>query len=139
MTDRREYEARQAASVAADAAIAQAAGVTVAKLVERPVCLVTSFTERADLPPGALLCRMSAEVAATLAGIGLHEPISLRQLPGKWWIADIDAAAENPNFEPGGCMVTKIVRTEDLQHRFGQYYCQVVAGPFAKPPSKPER
>ncbi len=105
MSDRSEYQARQAASVAADDAIAKAAGVTACKVIERPVCLVTSFAERADLPPGALLYRMSPEIAATLAGIGLHEPVSLRHLPGKWWIAEIDAAAENSSFEPGGCMI----------------------------------
>ncbi len=135
MSDRSEYQARQAASVAADDAIAKAAGVTACKVIERPVCLVTSFAERANLPPGALLCRMSPEIAATLAGIGLHEPVSLRHLPGKWWIADIDAAAENPSLEPGGCMVRKVVSTEGLQHRFGRYFCQVVAGPFAERPS----
>ena len=134
MSDRSEYQARQAASVAADDAIAKAAGVTACKVIERPVCLVTSFAERADLPPGALLYRMSPEIAATLAGIGLHEPVSLRHLPGKWWIAEIDAAAENSGFEPGGCMVRKVVSTEELQQRLGGYFCQVVAGPFAERP-----
>lgn len=128
-------EARQAASIAADDAIARAAGVTAARIVERPVCLVSSFAERADLPPGALLCRMSAEVTVMLAKMGLHEPVSLRQLPGKWWMADIDAAAENPNFEPGGCMVRKVVSTEELLHRFGGYFCRVIVGPFSCPPS----
>ena len=132
MGDRSEYQARQAASVAADDAIARAAGVTAAKAVERPVCLVTSFAERADLPPGALLCRMSPEIAATLAGMGLHEPVSLRNLPGRWWVVDVDAAAENPNFEPGGCTVRKMVTTEELQHRFGGYFCQVIEGPFSE-------
>lgn len=130
MTDRSEYEARQAAAVDADDAIAQAAGVTAAKDVERPVCLVTSFAERADLPSGALLCRMSAEVAVRLAGMGLHEPVSLRGLPGRWWVVDVDAAAENPNFEPGGCAVRKVVTTEDIQHRYSAYYCQAIEGPY---------
>ncbi len=134
MSDRSEYQARQAASVAADDAIAKAAGVTACKVIERPVCLVTSFAERADLPPGALLYRMSPEIAATLAGIGLHEPVSLRHLPGKWWIAEIDAAAENSSFEPGGCMVRKVVSTEELLQRLGGYFCHVVAGPFAERP-----
>ena len=133
MSDRREYEARQAASVAADDAIARAAGVTAGKLVERPVCLVTSFTERADLPPGALLCRMSAEVAATLAGIGLHEPVSLRQLPGKWWIANVDLASVNPGFEAGGGNTRVVASSEELDHRYGDGYCEVVGGPFNHP------
>lgn len=134
MGDRSEYEARQAASSAADDAIARAAGVTAGKAVERPVCLATSFAERADLPAGALLCLMSQAVAASLATMGLHEPVSLRNLPGRWWVVDVDAAAENPNFEPGGCMVRKMVTTEELQHRFGGYYCQVIEGPFPDPP-----
>ncbi len=133
MSDRSEYQARQAASVAADDAIAKAAGVTACKVIERPVCLVTSFAERADLPPGALLCRMSPEIAATLAGMGLHEPVSLRHMPGKWWVVDVDAAAENPNFEPGGCTVRKMVTTEELQHRFGGYFFRVIGGPFSEP------
>lgn len=135
MSDRSEYQARQAASVAADDAIARAAGVTACKMIESPVCLVTSFAERADLPSGALLCRMSPEIAATLAGMGLHEPVSLRHLPGKWWIADIDAAAENPSLEPGGGMVRKVVSTEELQQRLGGYFCQLVAGPFSEFPN----
>lgn len=133
MNDRREYEACQAASVAANDAIDRAAGVTAAKTVARPVCLVTSFTERADLPLGTLLCRMSNEVASTLAGMGLHEPVSLRHLPGKWWVVDVDAAAENPNFESGCCMVRKVVSTADMQCRFAGYFCQVVGGPFPEP------
>ncbi len=136
MSDRSEYQARQAASVAADDAIAKAAGVTACKVIERPVCLVTSFAERADLPPGALLCRMSPEIAATLAGMGLHEPVSLRNLHGKWWIAEIDAAAENSSFEPGGGVLRQVVTTGELQHRFAGYFCQVIAGPFSEPPAE---
>ena len=134
MSDRSEFRARQAASVAADDAIAKAAGVTACKVIERTVCLVPSFAERADLPPGALLCRISPEIVATLVGMGLHVPVSLRQLPGKWWIADIDAAAENNSFEPSGCMVRRVVSTEELQQRLGGYFFQVVAGPFAERP-----
>lgn len=130
MSERSDYEARQAASVAADDVIARAAGETACKVIERSVCLVTSFAERADLPPGALLCRMSPEIAATLAGMGLHEPVSLRHLAGKWWVADIDAAAENHSFEPGWCMVRKVVSTEEVQQRLGGYFCQVIEGPY---------
>lgn len=139
MSDRSEYQERQAASIAADDAIARAAGVTACKAIERPVCLVTSFAERADLPPGALLCRMSPEIAAALSRMGLHEPVSLRHLPGKWWIADIDAAAENSSFEPGGCMVRKVVTTEALQRRYSQDYCLVIGGPFSERPRQFER
>lgn len=134
MSDRSDYEARQAASVAAGDAIARAAGVTTAKIVERPVCLVSTFAERADLPPGALLCGMTQEVVASLATMGLHEPVSLRNLPGRWWVVDVDAAADNPSLEPGGCMVRKVVSTEELLQRLGGYFCHVVAGPFAERP-----
>ena len=48
--------------------------------------------------------------------------------------AEVNAAAENSSFEPGGCTVRKIVTTEELQHRFGGYFCQVLAGPFAERP-----
>lgn len=134
ISDQSEYHAHQAASVAADDAIARAAGVTTCKVIERPACLVTSFAECADLPPGALLCRMSSEIAAKLAWMGLHEPVSLRHLPGKWWIADMDAAAENPSFELGCSAIRKMVTTEELLHRFCGYYCQVIEGPFPEQP-----
>ena len=39
MSDRSEYQARQAASVAADDAIAKAAGVTACKVIERPAAV----------------------------------------------------------------------------------------------------
>ena len=136
MSDRDEYLVRQAAASAAADAIAKAGGVTACKVVERPVCLVTSFAERADLPPGALLCGMTSEVAASLAKIGLHEPVSLRNLPGRWWVVDVDAAAENPNFEIGGCMVRKVVTTGELEHLFGGYFCRVIEGPFSDPPAE---
>ncbi len=135
MSDRSDYEARQAASVAAGDAIARAAGVTTAKIVERPVCLVSTFAERADLPPGALLCGMTQEVVASLATLGLHEPVSLRNLPGRWWVVDVDAAADNPSLEPGGCMVRKVATTGELQHRFSGYFCRVIDGPFSEPPA----
>lgn len=135
MSERDEYLARQsAASVAADA-IAKAGGVTACKMVDRPVCLVTCFAERADLPPGTLLCVMAPEVAASLAEMGLHEPVSLRNLPGCWWVVDVDSAAENPSFESGGCMVRKVVTTGELQQRFGGYFCRVIEGPFSEPPA----
>ena len=136
MSDRDEYQARQAASVAAGDAIDRAAGVTAAKAVERPVCLVASFAERSDLPHGALLCRMSNAVASSLVGMGLHEPVSLRHLPGKWWVVEVDAAAENSSLEPGGGVLRQVVTTGELQHRFSGYFCQVIAGPFSEPPAE---
>ena len=125
MTDRSEYEARQAASVAADDAIAKAGGVTACKVIERPVCLVSRFAERADLPPGSLLSRMSPAVAATLAGMELHEPVSLRQLPGKWWIANVDLASVNPGFEAGGGTTRVVASSEELDHRYSDGYCEL--------------
>ena len=135
MSDRSDYEARQAASVAAGDAIARAAWVTTAKIVERPVCLVSTFAERADLPPGALLCGMTQEVVASLATMGLHEPVSLRSLPGRWWVIDVDAAAENPNFEIGACMVSKVATTEEIQHRYSAYFCRAIEGPYVERPT----
>jgi hypothetical protein len=77
---------------------------------------------------------MTQEVVASLATMGLHEPVSLRNLPGRWWVVDVDAAADNPSLEPGGCMVRKVVSTEELLQRLGGYFCHVVAGPFAERP-----
>lgn len=134
MSDRFEYEACQASWMAAHDAIDKAAGVTATKAVERPVCLVTSLAERADLSPGALLCRMTLEVSATLAQMGFHEPVSLRQLPGLWWVASIDAAAENPCSEACGRMVSKVVSSEEILYEYGEYFCEVIAGPFSERP-----
>ena len=134
MSDLDKYLARQAASVAAGDAIARAAGVTAAKTIERSVCLVTSFAERSDLPPGTLLCGMTLDVVKTLAALGLHEPVSLRSLPGRWWVIDVDAAAENPNFEIGACMVSKVATTEEIQHRYSAYFCRAIEGPYVERP-----
>lgn len=135
MNDLEKYLARQAASVAAGDAIAKAGGVSAAKVIERPVCLVTSFAERADLPPGTLLCGMAPAVVARLAAQGVHEPVSLHCLPGRWWVIDVDAAAENPNFEIGAFMVSKVATTEEIQHRYSAYFCRVIEGPYVELPA----
>ena len=135
MSDLDKYLARQAASAAAGDAIVRAAGVTAAKVVERPVCLVSSFAERSDLPPGTLLCGMAPEVIKALAELGLHEPVSLRSLPGHWWVIDVDAAAENPNLEIGACMVHKVATTEEIQPRYSAYFCRAIKGPFVERPT----
>lgn len=134
MSDLDKYLARQMAASLASDAIAKAHGESASKVVERAVCLVTSFAERSDLPPGTLLCGMTPDVVKTLAALGLHEPVSLRSLPGRWWVIDVDAAVENPNFEIGACMVSKVVTTEEIQRRYSAYFCRAIEGPYVERP-----
>ena len=133
MADFRNYRAKQEAARLTDDAIAKASGEKNSKLVERSVCLVTSFAERSDLPPGTLLNRMSPAVVQTLASMGLHEPISLRNLPNKWWVANVDIASVNSSLESGGGTVMVKASTADLIHRYSDYYCEVIGGPFNHP------
>ena len=125
-----DYMARQKANALAEETISNAAGEKRSHVVERTVVLASSFEEHADLPGGTLICRMTPEVATALSAIGLHEPVSVRALPGKWWLANVDAAAVNSNFESGGGAVQLVVSSEELRCRYGAYYCEIVAGPF---------
>jgi len=130
MTNLNEYLARQKAIQLAEEAIKNAAGPKRSHVVQRTVVLATSFTERSDLPAGTTICKMQPAVADALSAISLYEPVSLAALPGRWWVANVDASAENPNFEPGGCTVRVVASTEQLQCHYGAYYCEVIAGPF---------
>jgi|WetSurMetagenome_2_1015567.scaffolds.fasta_scaffold288650_2 hypothetical protein len=130
MGDFEDYRAKQEAARLSDDAIAKAVGKKNSKSVERSVCLVRSFAKRDDLPLGSLLIKMTPEVAQTLASVGLHEPVSLRNLPGKWWLANVDIASVNANFEAGGSTVRVEASTADLAHRYSYYYCEVIGGPF---------
>ena len=125
-----DFVAQQKAIRLADNLIRNASGAERSHIVERPVVLATSFEERADLPGGTLICKMTPQVATALAAIGLHEPVSVRSLPGKWWLANVDMAAVNSNCEPGGGATQLVVSSEELRCRYGAYYCEVVAGPF---------
>ena len=125
-----DYMARQKANAFAEQMISKAAGEKRSHVVERPVVLATSFEERADLPGGTLICKMTPQVATALAAIGLHEPVSVRSLPGKWWLANVDMAAVNSNCEPGGGAAQLVGSSGELRCRYGAYYCEVVAGPF---------
>jgi len=133
MTDFRDYRAKQEAARLTDDAITKAAGEKNSTLVERSVCLVTSFAERSDLPPGTLLNRMSPDVVQALASMGLHEPVSLKNLPDKWWLANVDIASVNSSFESGGGTVRVEASTADLVHRYSYHYCEVIGGPFNHP------
>ena len=73
---------------------------------------------------------MLPEVVKNLAALGLYEPVSLRNLAGKWWHARVDAAYDNPDMELGCGMFKKVASTEYLLHRYRGYYCEVFAGPF---------
>jgi hypothetical protein len=96
----------------------------------RPTCLVTSFQQRSDLPASTSLIKMSQEVENNLKAIGLNEPVSLRQVQDKWWIANVDASVDNPNLESGGCMTRVIGTTEELARRYWAVYCEFTNGPY---------
>ncbi len=88
--------------------------------------LTTSFKERDDLPVTASLRKMSDNVVRNLAQLGLHEPVSLRILAGKWWKAHVDAAELDQVSEYGCCYVTLFMSSERLTHTG----FEVVDGPF---------
>lgn len=88
--------------------------------------LTTSFKQRNDLPVTASLRKMSDNVVRNLAQLGLHEPVSLQRLPGKWWEAHVDAAELDQVSEYGCCYVTLFMSSERLAHTG----FEVVDGPF---------
>lgn len=92
--------------------------------------LTYQFCKPSDLPDGTLIRKLLPSVVKALSAIGLHEPVSLTVLPGKWWVANVDQSAEDPNFESGCCTVRVVVSTEQLQFHYGGYYCELIDGPF---------
>lgn len=130
MPDLNKYWAQQEAIRLADAALSKAAGPSVNSIDLRPTCLVTSFSKRSDVPSGTHLIKMSTKVGDALSDMGLHEPVSLKLLPGLWWVAQVDASVDNPNFEEGGCTTEIVATTEVLAGRYSSAYCEVTRGPF---------
>lgn len=88
--DINELIRRQKARELAEAALEKAAGRR--SYGGGGTYLVTSFKPRDDLPRTASLRKMSDNVVRNLAELGLHEPVSLQRLPGRWWKAHVDAA-----------------------------------------------
>lgn len=134
-----EYIARRQAAAVAEAAIAKAAGPRPAGRRRSPVVLMTRFEERADLPKGISICLMMPDVAATLAAAGLHEPVSLRHMDGKWWRVNVDLAALGLVSEPGCGMTEVVASSDDLRGQYSGYYRQITAGPFASKAEANER
>jgi hypothetical protein len=60
----------------------------------------------------------------------LRPCLSLRNLPDKWWLANVDIASVNSNSESGGGTVRVGASTAELAHRYSDYYCEVIGGPF---------
>jgi len=129
----REDQLRQESQRLAGEAIERAAGPVLRQDDNRLGYLVTYFNKRTDVPEFAVLRKMVPEVARNLEASGLHEPISLRALAGKWWVALVDASFEYPNMEPGGCALRKLATSEELIGLYSGYYCEVLAGPFDRP------
>jgi len=120
---------RQKATEMADTAIKDAMGQQRAQ-PDSPSYLSTSFINDGGLPNTARITKMSRAIADKLAAMGLHEPVSLRSLPGKYWRANIDASYENPHLESGGAYVVRAVTSERLSTISGACYTEVTAGPF---------
>jgi hypothetical protein len=123
----REYQLRQESERLSQEVIAQAASPKSSQADNRLGYLVTHFGKRSDLPEYAVLCKMLPKVVRNLAALGLHEPVSLKGLLGKWWLAHVDMAFDDPRMETGGAMVNKVASTEDLLCIFSGYYCEVTA------------
>jgi hypothetical protein len=131
MPDLKKYLVNQDANRIAGDAMAKAAGPSTSRVVSRPVCLVTNFAERADVPVGTLLIKMAPKVVDALVIMGLHEPVSLKLLPGLWWAAQADVSTDNPNYEAGGATTEVITTTAMLAHHYSYAYCEVTDGPYA--------
>jgi len=122
--DINELIRRQQARILAESTLERAAGQQ--RLVGGGTYLVTSFKQRDDLPITASLRKMSENVVSNLAQLGLHEPVSLRILPGRWWKAHVDAAEVDVVREYGCGYVTRILSSEQLS----SMGFEVVDGPF---------
>lgn len=134
-----DYMARRQAIALAEATIARAAGPRPAGWIRSPVVLMTRFEERADLPKDISICLMTSDLAASLAAVGLHEPVSLRHLPGSWWRANVDLAALGLVSEPGCGMTEVVTSSDELCGQYEGYYRQITAGPFATAEEANER
>lgn len=115
---------RQQARELADATLEKAAGPR--KHDDAGTYLATSFKQRDDLPVLASIRKMSDKVVRNLAELGLHEPVSLRMLPGRWWKANVDAAEVGELREYGCGYVTLFLSSE----RLAEIGSEVVDGPF---------
>lgn len=89
--------------------------------------LTSSFARRDDLPITASLRRMSDAVARGLAERGSHEPVSLKTLPGCWWLVNVDAVEIGDVGEYGCAYVKRVLSSEQLANMG----FEVVGGPFA--------
>lgn len=130
MVNLNKLMAEQAARRLADATLAQAAGPTECNVASSPVCLVTRFAKRSDMPETTSQIKMSAKVVHALGIKGLQEPVSLRLLPSLWWVAQVDVSSDNPNFEAGGASTEVVTTTEKLIHHYSYAYCEVTHGPY---------
>lgn len=122
--DINELIRRQQARELADATLEKAAGPR--KHDGGGTYLATSFKQRDDLPVLASIRKMSDKVVRNLAELGLHEPVSLRMLPGRWWKANVDAAEIGELREYGCAFVTLLLSSE----RLAEIGFEVVDGPF---------
>lgn len=122
--DINELIRRQQARELADATLEKAAGSRGHR--GGGAYLATSFKQRNDLPVTASIRKMSDTVVRNLAEIGLHEPVSLRMLPGRWWKAHVDAAEVGKLSEYGCAYVTLFLSSEQLS----AIGFEVVDGPF---------
>ena len=126
-----KYLARQKAFQLAQVTLSKAAGISLDQIDARPVCLVADFSKRSDVPTGASLVKMSRKVIEALRDMGLSEPLSLKVLPGAWWVAQVDASIDNPNVEPG-CAITQVIATSEvLASHYRAGFCEVMDGPVS--------
>lgn len=130
MADLKTLFAQQEARLMTAAALSKAAGPASSQAVTRPVCLVTSYAPRSDVPDGMLLVKMMPNVVAKLAAMGLHEPVSLAQLPKLWWAAHVDKCSENSMIESGAGWDAVVTSSENLINHYAFAFCEVTDGPY---------
>lgn len=122
----REYELQQEAIRLASEALDKASAPIASNVARQNVYLATSFELRNDLPVTASIRKMSDKVMRNLAELGLHDPVPLRMLPGRWWKTNVDAAEIGELREYGCGYVTLFLSSE----RLAEIGFEVVDGPF---------
>jgi hypothetical protein len=122
----RDYERQQESIRLTNEAIDRASAPIASNMVQRHAYLATSFRQRDDLPALASIRKMSDKVVRNLAELGLHEPVSLRMLPGRWWKVNVDAAEIGQLREYGCGYVTLFLSSE----RLAEIGFEVIDGPF---------
>lgn len=131
MTDMRRILAKREADRIATEVIERARRtVNKSQVVQRPVCLVTSYRPRDAVPAGTLLVSMTPKVVARLAAMGPRQPVSLIPLSRTWWAVNVDKCSLDPIIECGAGFSGIVASSEQVMGHYAFAYCQMTDGPY---------